>query len=127
MDKKANSQASWALLAQGVTTARVEAHRLRHLVNRALKMIEASENKDAFYEYAGDIIEGVPRRLDKIESDLDRTSYALTQMGDSFLRGRLSVDDREMVKETVTTHRNRVRIKKMAQQVCTRYLDETEE
>lgn len=123
MDKKASSQASWALLAQGVTTARVEAHRLRHLVNRAMKMIEASPHKDTFYEYGGDIIEGMPRRLDNIESELDRTSYALTQMGDKFLRGRLSIDDRELVKETVTTHRNRVRIKKMAQQVCDRYLE----
>jgi len=124
MDKKSSSQASWALLAQGVSTARVESHRLRHLVNRALKIIEASENKDAFYEYGGDLIEGIPRRLDNIESSLDRTSYALTQLGDNFLRGRLSIDDREMVKETITTHRDRIRIKKMAQQVCNRYLSE---
>ena len=38
--KSTSSYASWALLSEGVSSARVEAYRLRHLVNRAMAIIE---------------------------------------------------------------------------------------
>lgn len=97
----ASSQVAWALLAEGVASARVEAHRLRHLVNRALKIIEQSDHKEAIFQRAGDLIVGVPMRLDRLENVLDRTSYALTLMGRDFLKGRISQPDRSMVDEAV--------------------------
>ena len=102
MKKEATSSyASWALLSEGVSSARVEAYRLRHLVNRALSLIEDSSAKDHLYQVVGDIIIGVPQRLDRIEQTLDRTSYALSKMGESHLKQRLPIHDREMVDESI--------------------------
>ena len=96
-----SSYASWALLSEGVSSARVEAYRLRHLVNRAMVLIEQSVAKDHLYQVAGDIIVGLPERLGRIEQTLDRTSYALAKMGDAHLKQRLPIHDREMVEERI--------------------------
>lgn len=95
--KTASSQVSWALLTEGVTHARVDVHRLRLLLHRALAMVESSEAKDHLWQAAGDIIQGVPSLLQNVETALDRTSYALALMGEGFLRGRLPLDDRYFV------------------------------
>ena len=101
MKKRSSSQSSWALLASSVAQARVESHRIRHLVNRGQKLVENSVAKDHLYEVAGDLIMGVPDRLTHLERVLDRTSYALSLMGEEFFRGRLSLDDKEMVDQAV--------------------------
>jgi len=102
MKKKANSSyASWALIMEGVTSARVEAYRLRHLLNRTLALVEKSEKKDHLYQVGGDIISGFPQRLHRLEETLDRTSYALSKMGESHLRERLPISDREKVEESI--------------------------
>lgn len=99
--RSASSQAAWAILTEGVAFARVEAHRLRHQINRALKIIEKSKYKEVIYQRAGDLIVGIPQRLDRLENVLDRTSYALTLMGKDFLKGRIPLSDRTMVDEAV--------------------------
>ena len=101
MQKRSSSQSSWALLASSVASARVESHRIRHLVNRGQKIVDNSEAKDHLYEVAGDLLLGIPTRLTHLERLLDRTSYALSIMGDEFFRGRLSIDDKEMVDQAV--------------------------
>ena len=102
-DRKASSQAAWALLTEGVAEARVHAHRLRHLVDRSQSLVDAasSEDQERLYRAGGDIISGVPKRLEELERVLDRTSYALTKMGQDFLRGRIDIDDRTKVEEAV--------------------------
>lgn len=99
--KRANSEATWALLTEGVSQARLETHRLRHLCNRAVELVGKSEEKDHLYEVAGDIIKGVPKRLDELERVLDRTSYALSVLGEDHLRDRLSLSDRRLVDDAV--------------------------
>lgn len=101
MDKKSSSQSAWALLAGSVSQARVESHRIRHMINRGQKVIDTSVAKDHLYEVAGDLIVGLPERLSILERLLDRTSYALSIMGEDFYRGRLSLDDKEMVDQAV--------------------------
>lgn len=101
MKKRSSSQSSWALLTGSVADARVESHRIRHLVNRGQKIVENSVAKDHLYEVAGDLIMGIPERLSHLERLLDRTSYALSLMGEDFFRGRLSIDDKEMVDQAV--------------------------
>ena len=102
-DKTASSEVAWALLTEGVTAARLESHRVRHLVNRAMRLVEGSEHKEHLYEVAGDIIKGIPNRLKALETDLDRTSYALTVLGEDFLRPRLALTDRAQVDEAART------------------------
>ena len=98
-EKTASSEVAWALLTEGTTAARLEAHRIRHLVNRAMRLVENSKHKEHIYEVAGDLIKGIPQRLTALEVDLDRTSYALTVLGEDFLRSRLDLSDRTQVDE----------------------------
>lgn len=121
-DKKA-SQASWALVTEGVATARVESHRLRHLINRALKMVKKSPAREHLETVAGDIMMAVPQRLDSLEKSLDRCSYILSTIGKSHLRNRLTIDERASVDEAVkgSTPFNPLTVKS-ARAVARRYL-----
>lgn len=102
--RKASSQVSWSLLTEGVTQARVEAHRLRLMLDRAMALVHSSPARDHLYQVGGDLIQGFPERLSELERVLDRTSYALVVMGEDFLRGRIPVDDRYVVDEATKTH-----------------------
>lgn len=99
--KNASSQAAWALLTEGVVSARVEAHRLKHLINRAVSLAESSEAKEHIQQVAGDILLAVPKRLDDLERHLDRTALALAKMGEDFLEARLPLSDKTEVEEAV--------------------------
>jgi len=105
-DKQAaQTQVAWALLTEGAASARLDAHRIRHLVQRGLGVVAKSPEKEAIYEAAGDIIQVLPRRLDSLETHLDRLSYALSVLGKDHLRERLPMDDRATVDDA--THRAR--------------------
>jgi hypothetical protein len=115
------SQASWALLTEGVTAARLESHRLRHLVTRALRLIESSEAKEHLYEVAGDMIQEAPKRMEALERQLDRTAYALSVMGSDHLRDRLPLADRKMVDDA--TEKAKPLFGPMVDRVAQRYAD----
>ena len=102
MKGKEASQISWAAVTEGVAAARVEAHRMRHLLNRALRLVKNSKMKDHLYQVAGDIIAGLPQRLDAVEHSLDRTSYLLSAMGKEELRNRLTSSDRAFADDALT-------------------------
>lgn len=99
--KNASSEAAWALLTEGVASARVEAHRLKHLIGRAEKLVEQSEAKEHIKQMAGDILLAVPQRLTQLERHLDRTALALSKMGEDFLEARLPLTDKNEVEEAV--------------------------
>lgn len=99
--KNASSEAAWALLTEGVASARVEAHRLKHLINRAEKLVEQSAAKEHIKQMAGDILLAVPQRLSQLERHLDRTALALSKMGEDFLEARLPLSDKNEVEEAV--------------------------
>lgn len=101
MGKTASTEATWALLAEGVSAARLESHRLRHLLDRWAKMVDASEDRERFYAVAGDILTAVPDRLDRLDRHLDRTNYALTRLGEDHLRDHLPLSDRYQVDEAM--------------------------
>jgi hypothetical protein len=123
-EKTASSQAAWALLTEGVTKARVEAHRLQHLLDRAVQLVDKSKEREHFYEVAGDIIQAIPMRLDALQTTLDRTSLALAKMGESFLEARLSISDKTMVNEAVQSAfgGSQMRQSESAKRVARRYL-----
>lgn len=95
------TQVAWALLTEGVSQARLEAHRLRHMLTRTLSLVEKSKDKEAIYQAAGDLVTAAPRRMEALENTLDRTSYALSVLGSDHLRERLPMDDRAMVDESI--------------------------
>lgn len=99
--KNASSEAAWALIIEGVTSARVQSHRLKHLINRANALAEQSPQKEHIHQVAGDLLLAIPQRLDQLEIDLDRTSLALAKMGEVFLEARLPLGDKTRVDETM--------------------------
>ena len=88
---------AWSLLTEGATSASLEAHRLRQMVNRLLVLVEASKKRDHLYEVAGDIITDFPRRLQHLERHLDRLNYALASVGKKQYRDRIPLNDRYKV------------------------------
>ena len=95
--KKSSSQASWALLAEGVAGARVEAHRIRAALNRIKESVDNSPAREDIYRRSGDFLTYLPTFLSKLERKLDATNYALITMGSAFYRQRLTHEDRERV------------------------------
>jgi len=119
-----SNQTSWAVLAEGIGSARVEAHRLRHLMSRALGLVGQSKAKDHIYQMAGDIILAAPQRLEALELDLDRVSYMLSRLGEDYLRERLPLSDRKMIDEAMhKAQPMKPERRKMVERVASRYLN----
>lgn len=120
-----SSQAAWALLSEGVSAARVDAHRLRNMATRVLKLVEASPAKEHLHEVAGDLIQAVPQRIESLERHLDRTSYALAVIGEDHLRDRLPLADRKVVDEATDKARPLFGplLDRSAARVAARFLD----
>jgi hypothetical protein len=96
-DKKASSQASWSILAGGVSEARVEAYKLRIAINQMVEALKDSPAIEEIYRLCGDNFLTIPDVLSNIERHLDKTNYALITMGADFYRQRLPHSDRETV------------------------------
>lgn len=125
MKKESSSQAAWALLMEGVSQARIEAHRLQHLISRAQDLVENSPEKESLYQIAGDVIVGLPRRLEKLVRALDRTSLALSKMGEDFLESRLPIDDKTMIEEAVASAAfGGTQTRNSIERIAKRYLEE---
>lgn len=99
--RQASSQAAWTLIMEGATAARLETHRLSHLIRRALALVQTSEQKEHLHQVAGDIIQALPKRMLALETNLDRTLLALSDMGQDFLRARLPLEDKTLVDEAL--------------------------
>ena len=129
-----NSQVAWALLTEGVVSSRLEVHRIQHLLSRAMKIVDASSEKDHIYQVAGDIIQAIPHRIEQLATVLDRTAYALSVMGEDHLRDRLPFADRMLVDNAVENavilapgsierSAQRVSFRYIAQQTARRFAD----
>lgn len=101
--KSASSQAAWALLTEGVARSRLETHRIQLLMERVSKLVESSDHKEHVYQVAGDILEAMPKRLKSLELYLDRTSLALSKMGEEFYESRLPISDKVLVEEAISS------------------------
>lgn len=135
ISRNAGSQAGWSLITGGVNAARVEVHRLHQLVNKVLELVESSPEKAHLYRVAGDLIVNFPKCIEKIEEELDETSYALSVMGKDHLKDRLPLSRRNRVEQTVEgakafgvpmqhTSAQRVLQKYLARRVAKRYVEE---
>ena len=123
-EKRAGSQAGWALIAGGVNTARVDAHRLHQLLLKIQKLVDSSSEKEHIYQVAGDLVFAIPQLCERIELQLDETSYALSLMGKDHLKDRLPVSSRAMVDATVEGNAafNSPMFRETAQRVAARWI-----
>lgn len=99
--RSASSQVALALLTEGVSRSRIESHRIQLMIGRVIGMVESSEQKDHLYQVAGDIISGLPKRIDALNMYLDRTNLALSKMGETFYESRLPLSEKVMVDEAI--------------------------
>lgn len=105
-EKQANtSEAGWALVMEGITSARVDSHRLRKLLGQIKAFVDHSPDKELWHQMSGDILLALPGSLDRLDRSLDRTLYALAKIGEEHLRDRLSVADRAQVEDGVSNPR----------------------
>ena len=122
-EKTASSQAAWALLMEGVTRSRLESHRIQLLVDRAMLIIGESDQEEHIHQVGGDIIQALPKRLDALNLALDRTSLALSKMGEDFLDSRLPLSDKTLVDEAISAAFGSAKPKhSMVDRVAVRYL-----
>jgi hypothetical protein len=78
--------------------------------------VRDSDEKEALYEAAGDLIQGVPARLDALLRSLDQTFLAVSQMSAEEVNGHLSLADRKEVEQAMEP------AGRMAQRVASRWV-----
>lgn len=100
MEKKSSSQVAWALITSHITQARIDAHRLRHLVSRAQKILAQLEDEKVA-QLAGDLVTAIPEAMEKLETRLDSASYATSLMGAEFLKNRLPISMKSEIDEAI--------------------------
>lgn len=107
---------------EGVASARLEAHRLKHLINRSQRLVEESDHREHLYQVAGDIIVDLPARLRRLEVALDRTALALSGMGEDFLSARLPLSEKQLVEEATQPGFGGHQLRHSAQAVARRWM-----
>lgn len=91
-------------LVENLSDARLRCDQLKRYLAKAMKMIEKSSKRDQFYEVAGDILNGVPDVIFKLDKALDATGLAASRLDYEELKQQLSpekVDELEEVLEDV--------------------------
>ena len=101
MWKKAFSQAGLALVTNGVTESCLEVQRLRHMVNRVVALSKDPNYSEIVNALIGDIVQEAPERIEKLETSLDRTLYALACIGEDELKAKIPHSDLILVDETL--------------------------
>jgi len=92
------------------------------LVERALALVEKSPEKEHLYQVAGDIISGMPKRLERIEMALDRTGFALSKMGIDFLEARLPLSEKMLVEEAIQSAFGKSQFRQSIARVADKYM-----
>lgn len=91
-------------LVENLSDARLRCDQLKRYLAKAMKIIEKSSKRDHFYEVAGDILNGVPEVIFKLDKALDATGLAASRLDYEELKQQLSpekVDELEEVLEDV--------------------------
>ena len=67
-------------IQEELSDARLRADELKNYIVRALDLVQASPQRDHFYAVAGDIINGAPECLLKLERALQAAAMAVNEM-----------------------------------------------
>ncbi len=97
--EKSASDATWALLAEGVADARLCVHGVGQMLTKFSKVCQNQQHKELLAKLFGDLIQALPESIQKAERALDRTGYALSKIGEDHIKERLSLEDRAKVEQ----------------------------
>lgn len=67
-------------LMEELTDARLRCDQLKRLVERAMRLVSESAQKEHIYEVAGDLLHGVPDALFRLDKALDATALAASRI-----------------------------------------------
>lgn len=92
---------------QELSNARLHVEQLKHVVVKALDLVNASQKRDHLYAVAGDLIHSAPMIMSKLERSLDTAAMAVNKIDYEELRQVIrpeKVDELERVLEEVRLH-----------------------
>jgi len=88
-------------LQEELTDARMRCDQLKKFVDRAVRHISDSPQKDTFYEVAGDLIYGIPDALFRLDKALDATALAAARLDYEELKQSLKPEKVELLEEVL--------------------------
>ena len=88
-------------LQEDLTDARMRCDQLKKFVDRAVRHISDSPQKDHFYEVAGDLIYGIPDALFRLDKALDATALAAARLDYEELKQSLKPEKVELLEEVL--------------------------
>lgn len=94
-------------LQEELTDARLRCDQLKRMVDRAIRHISQSKQRDYLYEIAGDLIYGVPDTLFKLDKALDAAALASSRLDYEELKQQLKPEKVEELENVL----NEVRIR----------------
>lgn len=96
-------------LMEEISDARLRCEQLKNFIAQALRLVSGSTHRDHFYEVAGDLLQGIPDSLFKMDKALAATALAASRLDYEELKAQLKP---EKVEELETVLRN-VRIRQI--------------
>ncbi len=91
-------------IQEELSDARLRCEELKNYINKALKIIDSSSHKEHLYAVAGDLINGMPESLFKLEKSLMATAMAVNKIDYEEIKQNLrpeKIDELERVLEEV--------------------------
>lgn len=88
-------------LVENLSDARLRCDQLKRYLAKAMKLVEKSSKRDQFYEVAGDILNGVPDVIMKMDKALDATALAASRLDYEELKQQLSPEKVEELEEVL--------------------------
>ena len=90
-----------ALIQSGASQSRVALDQLKAMVDRALALVNESDQKDHIYAEAGDMISNVRGVLDRLEEGLAIVSYASAKVDEKKLKNGIPATIRDEIDKAV--------------------------
>lgn len=101
MDRTAQAETQWALVASNIADAKLQAHHLRQLLARVKSLVESSDAKEHLYQVAGDLITSIPETFERLETQIDEAQLALAYMGRKQLRDKVSPEAKARIERAM--------------------------
>lgn len=94
-------------LVEELSDARLRCDQLKRYVAEAVKLVNASEKRDHFFEVAGNLLYGIPDALFKLDKALDATALAVSRLDYEELKQQLKPEKADELEQVL----NDVRIR----------------
>ena len=95
-------------IQEELSDARLRCDELKHLVVKAIKLVNASDKKDHFYGVSGDIIHAIPETILKLERALQATAMAVNSLDTESLKQILRPEKIDELEQAIDEVRIRI-------------------